>query len=199
VFKKETSVFRDWKEDTPKTLENMFLDDIRWWKVARFIKDENDRDRTVQVIAKHFPKIKKIFTSLICQSSFPNISWIDFGNFCERCKIIDGKGVTISTVDRAFIAANVAVEGQQLSEDNPANALCRFEFLEILARLAQSKYKETGICPTYEDSMIKLLEEHVLPLANPEPWQEWRDEFLWTIDVNDVLETNLEGCKKMYN
>lgn len=134
----------------------------------------------------------------ICQSSFPNISWIDFGNFCEKCKIIDGKGVTLATVDRAFIAANVALDGQKLSEDNPTNALSRFEFLEIILRLAQSKYKETGICATYEEAMSKLLEEHIFPYANPDPWQEFRDELLWTIDVNDVLEVNLEGLKKVY-
>ena len=48
-------------------------------------------------------------------------------------------------MDTAFIAANVALEGQKLSDDNPANALTRFEFLEILVRLAKSKYKDTGI------------------------------------------------------
>jgi hypothetical protein len=36
-------------------------------------------------------------------------------------------------------------------------------------------------------------------MANPEPWQEWRDELLWTIDVNDVMEVNLAGIQKMYN
>jgi hypothetical protein len=106
-------------------------------------------------------KVKRIFTSFISQSSFPNISWIDFGNFCEKCKIIDGKGVTLATVDRAFIAANVALDGQKLSEDNPTNALSRFEFMEIILRLAQSKYKETGICSTYEESLNKILEEHI--------------------------------------
>ena len=35
-------------------------------------------------------------------------------------------------------------------------------------------------------------------MANPEPWQEFRDELLWSIDVNDVLEVNLEGLKKVY-
>jgi hypothetical protein len=176
----------------------MVQDDAKWWKLARFIKDDGDRDRVEKVIAKHYQRLKKIFTSFIAQSSFPNISWIDFGNFCERCRIIDGKGVTLATVDRAFIAANVAVDGMKLSEENPTNALSRFEFLEILVRLAQSKFKETGICATYEESMIKLLEEHIFPFANPDPWQEFRDDLLWTIDVNDVLEANLEGIKKIY-
>lgn len=66
VFKKDTSVFRDWKEDTTKTLENMFLDDIRFWKIGRFIKDDNDRENTMQVVGKYFLKLKKVFTSLIC-------------------------------------------------------------------------------------------------------------------------------------
>ena len=103
-----------------------------------------------------------------------------------------------TTVDRAFIAANVAVEGQKISDDNPANALSRFEFLEILVRLAQAKFKETGLCSTFEESMTRLLDEFIFPLANPEPWQEFRDELLWTLDVNDVLEANLEGLKKVY-
>ena len=94
MFKKDASVFRDWKEDTQKSLENMFLDDIRFWKIARFIKDDNDRERTIQVVGKHFAKIKKIFTSLICQSAFPNITWIDFGSFCEKSKMNDGKGIS---------------------------------------------------------------------------------------------------------
>lgn len=107
--------------------------------------------------------------------------------------------MTLATVDRAFIAANVPADGVTVAIENPANALSRFEFLEILVRLANNKFKETGVCATYEEAFNKLLEEHVLPLANPEPWQEFRDELLWTVEVNDVLEANLEGMKKVYN
>ena len=31
------------------------------------------------------------------------------------------------------------------------------------------------------------------------PWQQFRDEELWTIDVNDVFEANLEGINKIHN
>lgn len=61
VFKKETSVFREWMEDTPKTLDAMFEDDRKWWKLARFIKDDTDRENTERAVQKHFPKIKRIF------------------------------------------------------------------------------------------------------------------------------------------
>lgn len=38
VFKKETSVFKDWKEDTPSSLLKMVESDINCWKIPRFIK-----------------------------------------------------------------------------------------------------------------------------------------------------------------
>jgi len=41
--------------------------------------------------------------------------------------------VIIATIDRIFIATNVELEK---NEDNPDKALCRYEFYEILIRIA---------------------------------------------------------------
>jgi len=41
-FKKEHSVFADWKIDKEKEIESGFKKDISRWKVARFVKDEED-------------------------------------------------------------------------------------------------------------------------------------------------------------
>ena len=46
-------------------VDTMHQDDIKWWKIGRFIKDEDDRLRVEKLIWKNFAKIKKIFTSLI--------------------------------------------------------------------------------------------------------------------------------------
>lgn len=131
----------------------------------------------------------------ICNSNFPNISWIDFSNFCEKCKIYD-KNVLLATIDRIFIATNVEIEK---NDDNPDKALQRFEFYEILVRVAQFKFKDPGICPTYAEGLTKLLNENIFPNALPDRWQEFRDEELWTMDVNDILEANLDGLKKVYS
>lgn len=42
VFKKETSVFKDWKEDTTLSLKKMIDNDIQCWKVPRFVKSLDD-------------------------------------------------------------------------------------------------------------------------------------------------------------
>ena len=80
----------------------------------------------------------------------------------------------------------------------PSNGLKRFEFLEIIVRLANSKYLEPKLVKTYAEATEKLITECVLPYYVPEPWQEFRDKALWTIDVNDLLESNLENLDLVY-
>eukprot|EP00347_Sterkiella_histriomuscorum_P002614 403367462 len=195
VFKKDNSVFKDWKEDTPQTINQMLDDDMKYWKCHRFIKEENDKIACEKIIRQNAVLLKKIFMTEVCNSGFPNISWIDFSNYCEKCKIFD-KNILLSTIDRIFIATNVELEK---NDDNPDKALQRYEFYEILVRIAQSKFKDPGICPTYAEGLNKLLNEHIFPYSKPDPWQEFRDEELWTMDVNDVMEANLEGIKKVYS
>lgn len=31
------------------------------------------------------------------------------------------------------------------------------------------------------------------------PWQDFRDQHLWTFEVNDILEANLKGLKRLYD
>ena len=55
--------------------------------------------------------------------------------------------INISTIDRLFIAANVTLDGNK-NEDNSDNCFVRYEFLEFLIRIADTKYKVTKILPT---------------------------------------------------
>jgi len=50
-FKKEGSVFRDWKEDTPGSLTQAVENDFTLWKIPRFVKDDSD----VSAFAFHGP------------------------------------------------------------------------------------------------------------------------------------------------
>lgn len=83
---------------------------------------------------------------------------IDFSAFCEKCSFFDHK-LTLSTIDRLFIATNYEIED---NAENPDRALNRFEFFEILIRIANVKFRETGIVHSYSDALEKLLKEHVL-------------------------------------
>lgn len=41
-YKKEGSVFRDWKEDTSITLSQALEHDLSLWKIPRFVKEDSD-------------------------------------------------------------------------------------------------------------------------------------------------------------
>ena len=122
---------------------------------------------------------------LTAKSSFPSIGLLDFGVFCQESHIIDSKLVS-STVDRNFIAATSAnpsadedpklkdLKAQatkaELLRLKPDGALVRYQFLEILVRIAGSKYKGTTFTPfkkqpetveTYARAIELLIQENI--------------------------------------
>ena len=133
---------------------------------------------------------------MISQSNYPNANWLEFVDFIRDCEILDEK-VNMSSIDRHFIATNVEIE--QI-EENPDRALCRYEFFEILVRIAGQKYKETKIVSTYAQAFEKLITELVIPKYCAIPWQDFREEYLWkNREVNLTLDVNSEGLQKIFN
>ena len=137
--------------------------------------------------------MKKIFTYYSSKSSFPTISMLDFSNLCNECQILD-KNILISTLDRLFIATNVELVDM---DENPDNELCRFEMFEIFLRIVGAKYKDPQITQTYNEGLKLLLEKHLIPKSQTIQWQELRDKQLWTLEVNDTLDANLENLKRV--
>ena len=71
----------------------------------------------------------------------------------------------------------MAVNFEEVDMDsNDDNSLCRFEFFEILLRLAKGKFMDFGEMTSLYDSTKRLLKEHILPLKSTlAPWQSFRD------------------------
>ena len=74
----------------------------------------------------------------------------------------------MSAIDTMFIATNFEEEDM---EDNPDRALCRYEFMEILCRIADYKYKKKMVCSTLSEALEKLLEDNIFKNFKPAPWQ----------------------------
>lgn len=123
------------------------------------------------------------------------VSWNDFSLICNKCKIPDNKTCNLSTIDRIFIATNVNqnVPGQQGDRD-----LVRYEFLEIIVRIANVKYKDTGVCHTSTEALTKLLNENLFPNMDEAIAQTFRDQHLYTEEVNELLLRNEMGIKKLF-
>lgn len=195
-FKKEHSVFAPWKMDNQKEIVQGYRKDITKWKVPRFVKDEEDFKNVCKVLEENVMFLKTMYIILISGSNFPAITWNDFTTFVNSCKLID-ENLALSTVDRLFIATKSG--GTQDLKDYPERDLSRLEFYEIIVRMAAAKYKDPGKCETYAQAVKMFVEENLMVFFNISRWQEWRERELWTLDVNDILNANLEALKKIYN
>lgn len=112
----------------------------------------------------------------------------------EQAKIFD-KNLSKPGVVVLFIAANYEVDDQ---DDNPDQALIRFEYIELLVRIAIEKYKKTKLFPTAWQAFEHLLESNIEIASNHKQWQYFRETEIWTLEVNDVLFVNLDLIKKVF-
>lgn len=111
--------------------------------------------------------LKEIFTGLVVQGEFPDLGWMEFAQFCQDSKLVD-ENCNLAKLDLYFIATNVELEEQ---DGNSDSSLCRFEFFEILIRIAKGKYVDSGKCKTYEQALRLLLNLFILPMKDKvEPW-----------------------------
>ena len=148
-FDKLRSVFRNFREDTEEVLRKMFELDFASSKISRIIKNNDDELGQVrEIFWANYSKLKQTYLTLILTSEYPIITWNDFTIFCNKCKVVD-KVCNLSIIDTIYIATNVPLIATQSSDRD----LSRYEFLEILIRLANEKYKKTGICPSYATSL----------------------------------------------
>ena len=140
TFDKAKSVFASWIDDGEDTAVSCIEHDLELWHADKFIKDEEDRAKTADVMRKYAADIKNIFIQLASRSTFPQVGFMDFGAFSAKVGLPDEKGqgnFAPSQVDTQFIAVNnntVPVPGMDPS------CLMRYKFMEILARVSQSKY-----------------------------------------------------------
>lgn len=101
--------------------------------------------------------------------------------------------MSVSTVDRLFIAVNFEGVPGGL-DDNPDKELCRYEFFELLVRMAIAKF------PSHPpaEALKKLVEEYLLCDPGLLSWWKFRQELVWTLEVDDLLKANAHLSRKLY-
>ena len=68
---------------------------------------------------------------------YPMIGMLQISDFAKDCELID-QDFSSNVIDRAFIASNYSADTKK-NEGN--NNLQRFEFFEILVRIADAKFR----------------------------------------------------------
>ena len=91
---------------------------------------------------------------------------LQFSHFCKEAEMYD-KDCKISDIDRFFVTVNYEVVDLP---ENPDRTLCRYEFIEILVRIANFKFKEVEKADNLKDALEMLLAENIFKNFKVEPW-----------------------------
>lgn len=71
--------------------------------------------------------------------------------------------MAVSDIDRLFFAVNFeeGAEDSDELDDNPENELCRYEFFELIVRMAKLKYENMKLGLSVANSLRKFIEDHI--------------------------------------
>lgn len=71
--------------------------------------------------------------------------------------------MAVSDIDRLFFAVNFeeGAEDSDELDDNPENELCRYEFFELIVRMAKLKYENMKLGLSVPNSLRKFIEDHI--------------------------------------
>ena len=105
--------------------------------------------------------------------------------------------MNIEQIDNIFVATNY--EEIDL-EENPDKSLCRYEFYEIIVRIAQEKYVKSCTSRNLMEAVGRVLNENIFKYSDfVIPGQQWRDDYLWSIEVDDLFKANMASWQTIFN
>ncbi|CAI2383819.1 unnamed protein product [Moneuplotes crassus] len=195
-FNVHNSIFKDWKPDTPETLKMSLDCDFSHSRIKKFIKGQEEYDTIYSMFYNNIARIKEIFNYSIGVSSYPYISFLEFGKLAHMWNIPDKGTCPMSVIDTVFITTNY----EEVNRDqNPEKLLCRYEFYEILIRIAYHKYILSKTCKNLPAAVSRLLTDNIF--NNSEhvfTGQRWRKDELWLMEIDDLYMANITSLKTVF-
>jgi hypothetical protein len=101
--------------------------------------------------------------------------------------------MNLSSLDMIFIATNVSLHEYS---GNAERDLSRYEFLEILVRLAIGKY---GSTMEPHKALEELLDKHVYKFCNPHDIVNFRMKMVFTRGIDEYIKRNEPYIRKFFN
>ena len=137
-------------------------------------------------------------------SSLYTISLNSYSDFVDDCNIPDSKSKTCKRkdLDTIFIVANVEEDkASKVNKQNDDRALMRFEFLEVVVRIAIQKYLRSGDTDDVSDAVRMLCEQNIRPSLGPEAVHDsnvFRKNRLYTEGVDKVFKQHNKRIQMIF-
>lgn len=130
----------------------------RWgFNDRRWLKDMQEYTPLRESINDNISVIKDVFLDTAASSDFPKVTMRSLEVLVTECGLVDNRHISVKDVDRFFIAATTK------DGSGKVTAMCRYEFIDFLARLSEYKYRETKVVMTCKEAFDKMMNEHIIP------------------------------------
>jgi len=140
-------------------MEKCIEHDTLYWKVDK-LKTPDGRyiNGIIEVLKEYWPNLNENFLMNVSRTSYPTLNMTSLRRLCQQSKMID-TDYTQVMFEQDFILTNEEICDQ---EHNPDHEIMRFEFWEILIRIAKRKYIDTKREISIAVAFEKLVKELIL-------------------------------------
>ena len=191
------SMFRDYKLDSPELLGKCFDYDWARCKVPKLIKDMTEQQKVMGILSSRYPVLKEIYkyySSISPAGDIWSIGQMVFTDICNEANLIDS---TFRLADIDFHLKGALFQ-EVRNPRSPPNSLVRFQFMEILVRVALDKYFKTGICETQSQAVEYLMEKNIVQRLGDVSANKWRIERYLFGSVEKVLKSQMGLLRAIY-
>lgn len=173
---------------------------------GKFIREADVRKRTFEVLLSNMDILLDHFYWMIGagRDSYPTITWLHFSEILVKMQIADDPEKTLAFSDVDLLIYTVCTPIKDLIPAKPDRQLCRYEFWEMLVRLAKVKFMDKAVhaarrAPSIDKAVEMLVELHFkqghLPLQTS---RAFRESEIWKLEIDDLLVSNLSAIQDLY-
>lgn len=183
------AIFKDYKVDNDRVLDDCLDFDWRHSRVMNFVKNPEEQVELKNSVRQIYPLIKLAYKNLSAYggSDVFSIGSNVFTDFLNECNIIDN---LYGPSDLGVNLNSTLIQKEKGQVYNPGNSLVRYEFLEIIIRVAGDRYIRNKLCSTYLEGFNRIIKEHLWPVLNKFTSDKWRTEKYFCEEVDIVLKVN---------
>ncbi|CAD8120300.1 unnamed protein product [Paramecium sonneborni] len=196
----EISIFKNYQPDNDELVDECFEYDFQTSKINRIVRDPQELMEVKEILREYYPYIfasYKFYASTLIGASIPCISSNAFFDFIGQTAVLTDK-FRPGDIDLNFISTSNVKDIQYPNVYE--KALVRYQFMEVLVRIALDKYTRTGICKSMKLSVLKLFEDDLVKarLQEIDRAQDWRDLRLWNEQCDILIKDRLPMLKLLF-
>lgn len=191
------SIFQNYVPRTEELITECFEFDWGSSKLSGFIKDNEARDQVKLILREKYEPILEAYKTIsaLSGSEVFAIGTNIFNDFLNQCRIFDNL-YSNSDLGVNWNITNAAKDKTQVN--NSGNGLCRYEFLEIITRIAHDRFVRSKVCQSTTEAVAKLYSDHLDPILAKYETETWRSQVYMTEEIDYLLRAHKNLFEHVY-